>query len=73
MSGGIVLSFKHFEEKHGELILYLQKNGYSSGIISNIRTVIKDIINNADFNGWSAYHEVYRTYEGREYVWSSAS
>ena len=53
MSGGIVLSFKHLEEKHGELILYLQKNGYSSGIISNIRTVIKDIINNADFNGWS--------------------
>lgn len=61
------MSFKHLEEKHGELILYLQKNGYSSGIISNIRTVIKDIINNADFNGWSAYHEVYRTYEGRGY------
>ena len=61
------MDFQQLEEKSGELILYLQKNGYSNTIIRNIRTVMEDIFKRANENNWETYRDIYRTYVERGY------
>lgn len=56
------MDLQNLKEHHGELISFMEKNGYSEHYVRLFREEIRHILSHAEDNGWQSYRDIYLDY-----------
>lgn len=56
------MDLQNLKEHYGELISFMEKNGYSEHYIRLFREEIRHILSHAEGNSWESYRDIYLDY-----------
>lgn len=57
------MNLQNLQEHHGELIAFMESNGYAEAYIQRFRLAISRILSESDQDRWSSYTDIYLDYE----------
>ena len=57
------MDLQNLQGHHGELISFMESNGYAEAYIQRFRLAISRILSEPDPKRWSSYTDIYRDYE----------
>ena len=61
------MDFNHLQERKNEILEFMRRHDYAETYVQRYRTTLKQIAENAPFNNWQSYEDVYQWYCEKPY------